>query len=357
MAARSLLVISSCLLTPAASFRVVTSHRMGARLRGAHIVMIDKLPARDRPGNYVSAYGSALGVSVAAVLCGELIPLPGSVDTAVPALGRVAACTSLPLLIACFGALRIAALRGPQLLRTPIFEQLNLGLALACVAAVVVSPRPLLPVVVARGGSALLCLEVWSQSSSDTKAGDPLSEVLSAARGLANALRRALELLCSGIGARATKNTHGEEEDARTAAWYAACALAHAAAAMAACAAPGTMATALWPVVAPGTAAARLAVSTQVLYAVGAVTLANAVAARPRTDDGEAMRPFRWINRALLLSMIAHLVVQGGATLQASSVVGGLALSHGRMTLMACVQLVQLGTAWLAASKRPLFYN
>ena len=34
----------------------------------------DELPASERPGNYVDPYSMALGVSVSAVLCSELVP-------------------------------------------------------------------------------------------------------------------------------------------------------------------------------------------------------------------------------------------------------------------------------------------
>ena len=62
----------------------------------------DELPASERPGNYVDPYSMALGVSVSAVLCSELVPQTSAlaVSGAHLWLGRVAACSGLPLLVA-----------------------------------------------------------------------------------------------------------------------------------------------------------------------------------------------------------------------------------------------------------------
>ena len=50
-------------------------------------------------------------------------------------------------------------------LRSAAAQRLNLAVALTSILAVAVPPRPLLACIVGRVGSALLCLEVWSQSS------------------------------------------------------------------------------------------------------------------------------------------------------------------------------------------------
>ena len=141
--ARSFLPLClACCYADGLLLRAPVARISGARVNGVR--MCDQkessdVLARDRPGNYVSAYTSALGVSVAATMCSELVPLPGSIDAAVPIVGRMAACMSVPLLCGSFAALRFAARAGPPLLRTRVFERLNLGLALSSVAAGVIT--------------------------------------------------------------------------------------------------------------------------------------------------------------------------------------------------------------------------
>ena len=178
-----------------------------AMARSPHVVSSAK--PFDEPGNYVSAYSSALGVSAAAVLCGELIRLPNSADALVPMLGRLAAVSSLPTIGASLACLRAAAFAGPALLRNPAYVRLNLGVALASIAACTISPRPVLSVMVARGGTALLCLEVWSQSIAAAKAGDPFGELRAAARGMIGAVGRAIEL-CARFAGAGTGGGDGE---------------------------------------------------------------------------------------------------------------------------------------------------
>ena len=75
----------------------------------------DELPASERPGNYDDPYSMALGVSVSAVLCSELVPQTSALAVSGAHLwvGRVAACSGLPLLVACFLALKSAGQQAP----------------------------------------------------------------------------------------------------------------------------------------------------------------------------------------------------------------------------------------------------
>ena len=114
---------------------------------------------------YCGPYSTALGVSAAAVLCSEIIVMPGRAvaPAAGPALmwlGRLSACTQLPALAAGLLALRAAARAGPARLRSDTYQRLNLAVAASSLLAVAGRPRPDVSVIVARAGTAMLCLEV-----------------------------------------------------------------------------------------------------------------------------------------------------------------------------------------------------
>jgi len=298
----------------------------------------------ERPGNYVQPYGSALGVSVAAVLCGELIRVPGTADVAVSVCGRLAGTTSLPLLGASLAVLRAASFTGPALLATLTCQRLNLGIALSSVAACIIgSPRPVLSVVVARVGTALLCLEVWSKFSG-ANAGDPVSEVTTALKSTAQAVRRTIDLFCAGLGGGAPDGAEAAVTSSAVTANYAALALVQIAIALAVCASPSAAVPALYPVASPGSGAARNAASSAILSAVCATTLADAAATRtPHSSGQQQLQPFRWLNRAMLASASAALAVQAGA---AGLMGAGAVRSLGRAAIvaMAAAQLVQLAT-------------
>lgn len=251
-------------------------------------------PPYERPGNYVQPYSSALGVSTAAVLCGELVPIPGFDVVTTSLLGRLAACTSLPLLWCTLAAMRVAAVKGPSLLRLPSFERLNLGIALSSLAACVVSPRPVVSVLVARGGTALLCLEVWSKWSGATS-GDPVSEVVALLRGLCGGLQRAVGLCFAGVtgGVGGTASSLGAPAAVRA---YAALALAHVIFALSLLCGPSSVA-ALWPLASPGVNSMRVAASSSILTAACATTLADLAESRPAAGTGEGLRPFRHVNQ------------------------------------------------------------
>ena len=83
----------------------------------------DELPASERPGNYVGHYSMALGVSVSAVLCSELVPTSAlAISGAHLWVGRVAACGGLPLLVAHALRLKSAAVVGPTRLRSATYR-------------------------------------------------------------------------------------------------------------------------------------------------------------------------------------------------------------------------------------------
>ena len=292
----------------------------------------------ERPGNYVQPYSSALGVSAAATICGELIKIPGSADAATPWLGRVAACTPLPVLIACFVVLRQAASVGPALLRTPTYERLNLGLAASCILACALAPMPVLPVIVARGGSALLCLEVYSQLSSTATAGNLFSEANAALQSLVGMIGRAASLLIQGSGAAQA---------------YAGLALIYLGYALASCVAPPAVA-ALWPAASPGAGAMRLAGSSASLTAVTLATLADAADERPGyVGTAKSPRAFRWLNQALLISAISHLAVQCAAVFTSSLSVR--ALSPTGVATAVGAQLLYATVAVVCLAARPLW--
>ena len=138
---------------------------IAAPARPTLMKMAQEVPASEMPGTYVKPYSMALGVSTAAVLCSELVPrVSATAMAAAPFwLGRAASCTGLPLVIASFLVLVDASHVGPDQLRSDVCQRLNLALALTSIIAVVTSPRPDVSVIIARSGSALLCLEVWSQ--------------------------------------------------------------------------------------------------------------------------------------------------------------------------------------------------
>ena len=340
-----------------------------ASLRGGRVALSELKPKPgDRPGNFVQPYTSALGVSAAAILCGELIPIPGSADTAVPLLGRVAACTSLPLLCTAFVVLRAAAKVGPPMLRTVPYQRLNLGVAVSSVSAVVVAPMPIISVIVARAGSALLCLEIWSQGS-EAKSGDPLAEITAVVKSVVASVRRALTLLFGALPARrrAASSLEGNGAgavDATGPAGFAALFFAYCGLAVAALAAPPAATAALWPAVAPGMGSARTAVSTALLSAVCALSLGDVAASRQPSSTGDELRPWRWLNRALLASASAHVALQalaaglslrrGGLALAASP----LGASASAALLGACAsQLVHIATIALCATQEQLFFS
>jgi hypothetical protein len=263
------------------------------------------LAPADRPGNYVSPYSMALGVSSSAILCSELLPGAGVGPIVLAAgwptwLGRAAGCTSLPMLVTCFLALRNAAKVGPKRLRSGTYQRLNLALALSSIFAVVLPPRPNLSVTAARAGAALLCLEVWSQSSGTT-AGDPLQEVRSMVESIAHGLSNTVHLLRTG----------GAPVDARrplAARIYAALSLALGAAAVSSVWWPATTASAMWPVVAPALSSCGRDTAAFSLAAVGAYTLADG-AARGRLGAST----FVLVNKGMLLWSSAHLAIQVAA--------------------------------------------
>ena len=335
-----------CLLaaatTPAHCFVIVHAPRRAPSARSTRIYSTSaELQPFERPGNYVQPYGSALGVSAAAVLCGELIKVPGSVEASVSILGRLSALTSLPLIIASLAVLRSAARTGPELLSTPTYERLNLGVALASVAACIISPRPVVSVIIARVGTGLLCLEVWSKFSS-AKAGDPISEVTSAVMGFARAVRRTIDLLIEGL------EGDGDADPAATPravpACYAALSLAQIAIACVACTLPAAL-PAVYPIASPGLDAARTATSSAVIAAVCATTLADAAATRPPSGSGTALRPFRLLNRAMLASAATSIIVQVAAGAMGASALSVAALGGARTCAgVATVAAVHLAT-------------
>jgi len=339
----TLVAAAAGLLQPLQPLHCIHAQRTRTRACDRYIVLTDLSP-RDRPGNYVSAYSSALGVSAAAVLCGELIPMPGA--KTVPLAGRVAACTALPLLCTAFAVLREAAKVGPSKLQTLPIQRLNLGLALSSVASVVIGrPLPVLSVIVARAGSALLCLEVWSQGAA-AKAGDPAAEVTAALRGVFEMCRRTIQLLLSE----------------RAAALFSAIALGYLALLLAVVLAPKAALAALWPAVTPlGATGARAAASAAGLASVVSLNLADVSAGRKASSSGDELRPWRWLNRALLLSAALHLMVQALAGLTGGGGEGALAAlwSSGRVCAQSCtlaaVQVLHVATIALCAWATPLF--
>mmetsp|Transcript_13207 Transcript_13207/g.33852 ORF Transcript_13207/g.33852 Transcript_13207/m.33852 type:complete len:357 (-) Transcript_13207:222-1292(-) len=316
-----------------------------------------ELKPSERPGNYVAPYQSALGVSAAAVLCGELIRVPGTVDATVSLFGRTMACTSLPLLCTAFLVLRTAAKVGPAMLRTERFQWLNLGVAISSIAAGAVAPMPVLSVIIARGGSALLCLEVWSQGAA-AKAGNPLAEILAALQCVASGFRRAIDLALAGI----VSDT--DNSDQVGPACFAYLCLAYTAFAAFGLVAPTAMAAALWPMVTPGLGGARVAVSAAGLSATSALLLGDVASKRSPSSTGDELRPWRWLNRALLLSATAHVALQALAVLLLGLQCNFAALSAKLIstplrtfvpTLMA--QLLQVATIVLCAWRASLFYS
>ena len=329
--------------------------------------MLARMTLSDQPGNYVAPYSSALGVSTAAILCGELICLPGAASTALA--GRAAACSSLPLICCAFHILRTAAMSGPVLLGQPQQKRLNIGLALSNLVAVlpVFAPLPVMPVVIARGGSALLCFEVWSKGLGGGKAGDPFAEVIGVIGEVIAALLRAVELLTKG-GAPAL---------------FSMVALGHCGLIGAAIAAPAATAAAWWPAAAPALGGARVAVSTALLSACSAVLLGDVAANRVGITGGSAcsavllgdvaanrvgitggtgdeLRQWRWLNRALLLSSAAHVAVQCAAVGASWGGVGlsPLAIASRAMVLgTIAAQALVLGTAVLCATQDALFFT
>ena len=308
--------------------------------------MLARMTLSDQPGNYVAPYSSALGVSTAAILCGELICLPGAASTALA--GRAAACSSLPLICCAFHILRTAAMSGPVLLGQPQQKRLNIGLALSNLVAVlpVFAPLPVMPVVIARGGSALLCFEVWSKGLGGGKAGDPFAEVIGVIGEVIAALLRAVELLTKG-GAPAL---------------FSMVALGHCGLIGAAIAAPAATVAAWWPAAAPALGGARVAVSTALLSACSAVLLGDVAANRVGITGGtgDELRQWRWLNRALLLSSAAHVAVQCAAVGASWGGVGlsPLAIASRAMVLATiAAQALVLGTAVLCATQDALFFT
>ena len=312
--------------------------------------MLARMTLSDQPGNYVAPYSSALGVSTAAILCGELICLPGAASTALA--GRAAACSSLPLICCAFHILRTAAMSGPVLLGQPQQKRLNIGLALSNLVAVlpVFAPLPVMPVVIARGGSALLCFEVWSKGLVGGKAGDPFAEVIGVVREVVAAMLRAVELLAKG-GAPAV---------------FSMVALGHCGLIGAAMAAPAATAAAWWPAAAPGLGGARVAASTALLSACSAVLLGDVAANRQAGGTGDELRPWNelrpwmWLNRALLLSSAAHVAVQCAALAASWGGAGlaPLAIASRAMVLgTIAAQALVFGTAVLCATQDALFFK
>ena len=162
-----------------------------------------QLPASQVPGMYCGPYSTALGVSAAAVLCSEIIVMPGkAVTTATGALkwlGRASACTQLPLLAACLLALRSAARVGPARLRSDTYQRLNLAVAASSLLAIAGRPRPDISVIVARAGTAMLCLEVFAQTTACAN-GDVVCEATTAARGFLTSCASAARLGGSAVG-------------------------------------------------------------------------------------------------------------------------------------------------------------
>jgi hypothetical protein len=279
-------------------------------------------PPSELPGNYVQPYTMALGVSTSAILCAELVPGAGLgviAATKGPVyLGRIAAISTLPLLASFLLALRSAAAVGPSRLRSETYQRLNLGVALSSLLAVVVSPRPPLSVVIARAGCALLCLEVWSQSSGS--AGNPLAEMVTIVRDTVGSVCRSAQLmLTGGKGGVDTKPLLSRS--------YAILAASFGALAVSSLAAPEMTANALYPLAAPVLAPGRAA-SWASLVAITAYTLADA-AARGRIGAST----FRLLNLGLLLSCVAHLstqllpIIASGAALAISPLASALSVS------------------------------
>ena len=285
----------------------------------------DDMPASERPGNYVDPYSMALGVSVSAVLCSELVPQTSALAVSGAHLwvGRVAACSGLPLLVACFLALKSAAVVGPTRLRSATYQRLNLAVALTSILAVAVPPRPLLACVIGRVGSALLCLEVWSQSSGVPQS-DPVlqmvGEVGAIAKGAAGSAAACVGLLLPWGGAAEAGNAGARPGAARG---YALAAVALGGLAAWSLAAPAAAAAAYWPAAGPALGAARGA-STAGLAAACAATLADA-ASRGRLGAST----FRLLNLGLLAATAAHLASQAAGWLVLSGLkdtVGAAAL-------------------------------
>ena len=236
---------------------------------------------------------------------------------------RVAACSGLPLLVACFLALKSAAVVGPTRLRSATYQRLNLAVALTSILAVAVPPRPLLACIVGRVGSALLCLEVWSQSSGVPQS-DPVLQMVGRGRrdrqgrgGLGGRVRRPPPSL--GRRRRGGQRRRAPRRGAR----YALAAVALGGLAAWSLAAPAAAAAAYWPAAGPALGAARGA-STAGLAAACAATLADA-ASRGRLGAST----FRLLNLGLLAATAAHLASQAAGWLVLSGLkdtVGAAAL-------------------------------
>jgi len=269
-----------------------------------------EVPASALPGTYVKPYSMALGVSSAAVLCNELVPRIASPAAAgLPLwLGRAAPCTGLPLLVAAFIVLRKAARVGPAELLGPDCQRLNLALALTSIVAVVSSPRPDLSVTIARAGSALLCLEVWSQATGC--AGNMFGEVSALVRGAISSCVRCVQLALGTavpLAARA----------------YALLSLCYGALAAAFALSPARATSAFWPVVTPAATSSDMArgIAVAGLAAVSCFTLGDGrcstgTLAGSGQEGGEldaaelpgvSSRP---LNLGLTVATACHLAVQ-----------------------------------------------
>ena len=285
----------------------------------------DELPASERPGNYVDPYSMALGVSVSAVLCSELVPQTSALAVSGAHLwvGRVAACSGLPLLVACFLALKSAAVVGPTRLRSATYQRLNLAVALTSILAVAVPPRPLLACIIGRVGSAALprgVVAVVGRAAVRPRAADGGGgrRDRQGRGGLGG--RVCVGLLLPWGGAAEAGNAGARPGAARG---YALAAVALGGLAAWSLAAPAAAAAAYWPAAGPALGAARGA-STAGLAAACAATLADA-ASRGRLGAST----FRLLNLGLLAATAAHLASQAAGWLVLSGLkdtVGAAAL-------------------------------
>eukprot|EP00316_Scyphosphaera_apsteinii_P009075 CAMPEP_0119327956 /NCGR_PEP_ID=MMETSP1333-20130426/72047_1 /TAXON_ID=418940 /ORGANISM="Scyphosphaera apsteinii, Strain RCC1455" /LENGTH=253 /DNA_ID=CAMNT_0007336683 /DNA_START=194 /DNA_END=955 /DNA_ORIENTATION=- len=242
----------------------------------------------------------AFGVSVSAVVCAELAPIAAAGTIAGAAqrmwLGRLASITGLPLLCSCFEALRCAAAMGPHELRDDPCQRLNLAVATTSIMSVIIAPRPPLSVIVARAGSALLCLEVWSQSTGC--AGDVLQEAVCYARGVLDSMAHSIRLMLA--------SSHDGMLIGMNSRCYAFVSIATGMLAFALCAAPRTSSHIFWPMIAPTSATAvQRSASWLVLSAVCAYIVSDA------TVRGQFnARTTRLLKLGLLSSSIMHVIVQ-----------------------------------------------
>ena len=91
-----------------------------------------------------------------------------------------------------------------------------------------------------------------------------------------------------------------------------------------------------------------------------AMALAD-VAAQPSIGSGEQLRPFRWLNRSLMLSSLAHILVQAAAwRLQGPSAMRcmqGADMGAVALAGVVMVQLVHMATIGLCSMQGSLWYN